>query len=137
EMALAEGAALGVLSSQADWRAVRQDGGEGKRFGVRPVDLAIGRVEDLGAAFPLASELGREREAFGNRMDIPVELAQSLLWHAGIDTAARRRRRNLLAEIRRAIGDRAANAGEIVQRVLQHAFGLASCDGAFLHQLLR
>ena len=38
EVALAEGAARGVLPGQADRRAVDQDGGERQRLGVRPID---------------------------------------------------------------------------------------------------
>ena len=46
-MALAEGAALGVLPGQADRRAVGQDAGEGERLGVRPVEIGALRSTRL------------------------------------------------------------------------------------------
>ena len=54
-MALAEGAALGILARQADIEAVVQQGAEGQRFAGRPVEAFAG-LEHLGLGFQLARD---------------------------------------------------------------------------------
>ncbi len=136
QMALTEGAALGVLAGQANRGAVRQDRGESKRFGMRPIDLAIGRIQHMSAPIPLPGELRRDGESVRNGVDIAVIFEQRFFGHAGVDSTARRWWRNVFAEISGAVGHRAANAGQAVQGALQHRVGFARFDLARRQELL-
>ena len=69
QVTLAEGAALGVLSGQTDGDAIGQGGGERERFGVRPVDAAVGIVEQFGTLVPGSLQLRIWREAVRNGVD--------------------------------------------------------------------
>ena len=89
EVALAEGAALGVLAGEADRRALDEQRREGERLGVRPVDAALG-ADGLAPALELAQQLGMDREALGHREQLLVELAQQLDGHGGGDLGAGR-----------------------------------------------
>ena len=64
QVALAEGAALGVLSGEPDRHAFGQQRGERQRLGVGPVDAAL-RAQRRAAALELLPELGMDGEALG------------------------------------------------------------------------
>ncbi len=75
EMALAEGAALGVLARQADRRALHEQRRKGECFGVRPFD-AILRRERVAAALQLLEQLGMHDEAVGNGQQLGIQPLQ-------------------------------------------------------------
>jgi hypothetical protein len=113
QVALAEGAALGVLAGQADRRALGQQRRERERLGVRPVDAGAGgrrRRARIAAALELFDELGVHgepgraraaaprpaRAAFGGTAVSTSGRAERSSWYspvcARLDAAARRRR---------------------------------------------
>ena len=63
-MALAEGAAAGILAAEANRRAFEHQRAEGQRFGEGPVDRAVLR-DDLAALLDEAAQLGMQVEILG------------------------------------------------------------------------
>src|SRR5207244_7840970 len=87
-VALAEGAALGVLAREADRRAFGQKRGERERLRVRPVD-ATSLVEALAPPLELFDELGVDREPLGNAQEFPAQLPQPRRGYYRLDLVAR------------------------------------------------
>ena len=89
-VALAEGAALGVLSGEAQRDALGQQRGKGERLGVRPVDVRRGALgERVATAIELFDELGMHREAIGHPQQLIAQLAQARGGHGRVDLGAR------------------------------------------------
>src|SRR5262245_3226017 len=88
KMTLAEGAALAILPRQSDGNAVGDDRRECQRLSVRPIDLALGRVENSRPPRPLSRELAADREAVRNGVDCVVMGAQLLDRNGGFDLTA-------------------------------------------------
>ncbi len=102
EMALAEGAALGVLAGEPYRHALGEERGEGQRLRVGPVDAALG-AECGAAPLELLAELGMHREPSGQRQELLVERHQesgasavSTSWPAPASLCWRLRRRALV-----------------------------------------
>jgi hypothetical protein len=92
---MAEGAALDVLAGEADADSVRQDRRQRQLLGQRPVDGALARLVQRGVALLAhALELPVHREIGRQRQQRPVQGAQLVERHAGLDArrgAGRRR----------------------------------------------
>ena len=61
---MAEGAALTVLATEADWGAVHQQAAEGERFAHAPVDTAVS-LQCLQLGVELSNDFFVGVEAFG------------------------------------------------------------------------
>ena len=91
-MALAKGAALGILPGHAHGGAFFEDAGEGEVFSRRPLDHArVGIVQRFAAALDGAQQLGVDGEIVGKGQQRLIERAQALDRHAGLDAARRPR----------------------------------------------
>ena len=77
QVAVGEGAALGVLAGQADMRALGQQRGVGERLGVAELDQAA--FGDLEPLFEGLAQLAVDREAVGNLDQLRVEGEDPLL----------------------------------------------------------
>ena len=84
EVAVREGAALGVLAGHAHGRAVRQQRPEREGLGLGPVDAALLARARRGGA-PAPSQLGVNREAVGDLEQAVVQLAKLVGGHGGVD----------------------------------------------------
>src|SRR5688572_33253534 len=83
EVAMRERAALGVLPRQPYGDAFDEQGGEGERLGVAPVDAAL--VERSRAALELSRELRMDGEALLHPHELAVESAQAVGFDGGDD----------------------------------------------------
>ena len=63
-MAVRKRSALGVLAGEPDRDALDEQGREGQRFGLAPVDPAL--LERCASALELALQLRMDRELFGD-----------------------------------------------------------------------
>ena len=81
-VAVAEGAAPGVLAGQAHVDALVHERADGQRLGQRPVDLAAGH--ELVALDELAFELRVDHEAVGHRAHDGGQGPQHVRRHAGL-----------------------------------------------------
>ena len=74
QVALAEGAALGVLAGEPDRHALGEQRRERQRLGVGPVDAALG-PERRAAPLELLAQLRVDREPLGPGQQLLVERA--------------------------------------------------------------
>jgi hypothetical protein len=86
EVAVGEGAALGVLAGEADVDAVGQQRAEGERLGLAEVDPAL--LDRLHPPRERAAQLAVDVEAVGGLQQLLVELAQLLGRDGGVDRRA-------------------------------------------------
>ena len=77
-MALAEGPAHGILAGQTHWHAVGDQRGEGKRFGVRPVDRRVWLLEGGPPPLEGAFEFGVHLEVWRKGEQRVVEGLEAL-----------------------------------------------------------
>ena len=71
QVALAEGAALGVLAREPHWDAARDQRREGQLLGLRPVDFSLGQRRL--ATLHLAEQLGVHTESIRHGQQLAVE----------------------------------------------------------------
>ncbi len=138
QVALAEGAAHGVLAGQPDRAALEEEGPEGQRLGVRPFDSRLRVVERGQPAIELLGQLGVDREALRRGQQGAIHGAQ----HLGLDGGRRLgrllRRDSLGAAVKRRLRMPPAHGGltrgQVLGDVPGPAIGLFGGDDTGLHQ---
>ena len=128
-----EGAALGVLSREADRNPVLEEGRKGESLGVPPVDTAVSQA--LAPAIELPCELRVDLESVGHLEQLVAELEQTIGRDRRHDRGARvRLRRGLRTRNRRrkARAELVMRGAELGERVLEHA-----CRVVRAHHALR
>ena len=137
-VAVAEGAAAGVLAGDAHVGALEEQRPVGQRLGQRPVDLAVG--PHLVARLELLAELGVDVERLGSPGQRAVDVVEHLTRHAGVDVGQDpdRRRRRLGQDLggRRGLAGLLQRGLEPLLEVVERALRLLEAQLAPLDQRL-
>ena len=136
-VAVGEGAALCVLSREADGNPFDEQRPERESLRLAPVDPA--RVDRLQPPFELALELRVDREVIRGTQELVVELAESARGNGRDDTVARGVRDPALDRARRAEGrlERLVRLFQLRCHGLEVGGGLLVRDDVVFDQLLR